>query len=311
MMAFRLEVMGRPMAPAILVRFRSNARNIRLAAVGTIVIVLIVGYVSLLRYFHVSEMPVERDLGARDAESLVAQIYIEPINIDALNDAMQMRVSLAPSRTRYGERLGPTERSLRLVITHDKAVEEVKIAANERPATATFAVDLNEGSVADYPLDSYSAELRIQLFEEATPPANEAKLLPAKVTVWERVLGFQLRSSEHAGSAPGEIRLGLEICRSGAFALFAFAAYAAMIVLGCSALAIGLVTLAGVRRAEATLIGALAAIAFALPVLRNALPGAPPLGVRADMFVFLWAELAAVIGLALVTFDWARSGPRG
>ena len=64
-MAFRLEVMGRPMAPAILGRFRSNARNIRLAAIGTIVIVLIVGYVSLLRYFHVSEMPVERDLGAR------------------------------------------------------------------------------------------------------------------------------------------------------------------------------------------------------------------------------------------------------
>jgi hypothetical protein len=61
------------------------------------------------------------------------------------------------------------------------------------------------------------------------------------------------------------------------------------------------------RRAEAALIGAIAAIAFAMPVLRNALPGAPPLGVRADMFVFLWT---AVIGLALVTLDWARTGPR-
>jgi hypothetical protein len=47
-----------------------------------------------------------------------------------------------------------------------------------------------------------------------------------------------------------------------------------------------------------------------MPVLRNALPGAPPLGVRADMFVFLWAEVAAVIGIALVTLDWARTGPR-
>ena len=44
---------------------------------------------------------------------------------------------------------------------------------------------------------------------------------------------------------------------------------------------------------ETTLIGSLAAIAFALPVLRNALPGSPPLGVEADMWVFLWAELAA------------------
>jgi Domain of unknown function (DUF4436) len=83
-----------------------------------------------------------------------------------------------------------------------------------------------------------------------------------------------------------------------------------MFVLGCSALAIGLITFVDARRAEATLFGAIAAIAFALPVLRNALPGGPPLGVRADMFVFLWTELAAVIGLALVAFDWARTGPR-
>ncbi len=50
----------------------------------------------------------------------------------------------------------------------------------------------------------------------------------------------------------------------------------------------------------------MAAVAFALPVLRNALPGAPPLGVRLDMFVFLWAELAAVIALGLLVFSWAR-----
>ena len=54
--------------------------------------------------------------------------------------------------------------------------------------------------------------------------------------------------------------------------------------------------------AETTLIGSLAAIAFALPVLRNALPGSPPLGVEADMWVFLWAELAAVLALALLVF---------
>jgi len=279
-------------------------------AIGTITILLIVGYISLLRYFHVSEMPVERNLGAKRSASSIPQIYIEPISIDALNDAMQMRISFAPSGTLYGEQLAPTERRLRLVITHDKAVEEIRVEANARPPTATFEVDLNEGSVADYPLDSYRADLRVQLFEDAIPAVDEAKPLAAKVTVWEGALGFHLQSAEHAASVPGEIRLSIEIHRSGAFALFAFAAYGAMVVLGCSALAIGLITFVDARRAEATLIGAIAALAFALPVLRNALPGGPPLGVRADMFVFLWTELAAVIGLALVAFDWARTGPR-
>ena len=278
-------------------------------AIGTIAILLIVGYVSLLRYFHVSEMPVERDLGAKSAVGPIPQIYIEPISIDALNAAMQMRVTFAPSGLLYGERLAPTARRLRLVITHDKGVEELAVEANARPPTASFEVDLTGGSVADYPFDSYRADLRVQLLEDASPDIAEARPLEAKVTVWEGVLGFHLRSAEHSGSVPGEVKLSIEIRRGGALILFALGAYSAMVVLGCCALAIGLITFVDVRRAEATLIGAIAAIAFAMPVLRNALPGAPPLGVRADMYVFLWSELAAVIGLARVTLDWARTGP--
>jgi hypothetical protein len=57
---------------------------------------------------------------------------------------------------------------------------------------------------------------------------------------------------------------------------------------------------------EATLIAALAAIAFALPVLRNAMPGSPPLVISADMWVFLWTELAVVLALVLTVFKWAK-----
>jgi hypothetical protein len=123
------------------------------------------------------------------------------------------------------------------------------------------------------------------------------------------VLGYSLHTTSQPGADPDDVELTIAIARSGAFALFALCAYAAMVVLACCALAVGIVTFAGVRQAEATLIGALAAIAFALPVLRNALPGSPPLGVQADMWVFLWTELAVVLALALLVFRWARAGP--
>jgi hypothetical protein len=87
-----------------------------LVAIGTIGIVVIVGYIGLLHYFHVSEMPAERDLGLKSAVGSTPQIYIQPISIDAFNDTMQMRISFAPHGTLYGERLAPTERRLRLVI---------------------------------------------------------------------------------------------------------------------------------------------------------------------------------------------------
>jgi hypothetical protein len=211
---------------------RSNTRGVRLAGIGTILTLLIVGYVTLLRYFQVSEMPAERDLGAKSAVGPIPQIYIQPISIDALNAAMQMRVSFAPSGTRYGDRLTPTERRLRLVMTHDNAVEEIKVEPNDRPPTRSFEIDLNGRSVADYPLDSYHADLRIQLLKDAIPAVDEAKPLAAKITGREGALGYYLRSAEHAGSGPGEVELSIEIRRGGAFILFAFAAYSAMVVLG-------------------------------------------------------------------------------
>jgi Domain of unknown function (DUF4436) len=41
---------------------------------------------------------------------------------------------------------------------------------------------------------------------------------------------------------------------------------------------------------------------------RNVMPSALPLGVSADMWVFLWTELAVVLALVLTVFKWAKSG---
>jgi hypothetical protein len=123
------------------------------------------------------------------------------------------------------------------------------------------------------------------------------------------VLGYGLHATSQPGADPNDVHLTTTIARSGAFALFALCAYGAMLALGCCALVVVILTFTDVRPPEATLIGALAAITFALPVLRNALPGSPPLGVAADMWVFLWTELAAVLSLALVVFKWAKAGP--
>jgi hypothetical protein len=76
------------------------------------------------------------------------------------------------------------------------------------------------------------------------------------------------------------------------------------------ALIIGGLVFVGVRRIEVTLVGALGAMIFALPALRNSMPGAPPLGVRADILFFFWAELGAIIALCLFMAAWARQGAR-
>jgi Domain of unknown function (DUF4436) len=276
----------------------------RLLALGSVLIALTAGYVVMVRQFDVTEPPLERHFGATDKVVPAGEVYIEPLSIDALNDAMQVRAYISPGISESKSDKTASDHDLTLRVSHDSTVEEIKLAAGDHIASSSFEVDLNEGSVAHYPFDSYVARLGIELRD-----GKSLLRLPARITMWEGALGYNLHTTGRPGPNPDDTQLTTIVARNGAFALFALCAYGAMLVLGCCAIVVGALTFTNVRPAETSLIGSLAAIAFALPVLRNALPGSPPLGVAADMWVFLWAELATVLALALVVFKWAKAGP--
>jgi hypothetical protein len=281
----------------------------RLAGIAGALILAAAGYVALLEYFSLTNAPMQREFGATGAEQPLVQIHMQPMSIDALNATVLMHVSLTPSAALRGELSSAPDRDLFLVVAHGNSAQEIRIAANEPAPIASFEIDLHDGSVADYPLDSYRSELRVQCFERALPPRPNARALPLQVIFWEAVLGFQVQAAELPGNGPHEVRLSLDVHRSGGFSLFALAAYGAMAVLGCCSLAIGVLAFIGLRRPDAPFVGALGAIVFALPALRSTLPGAPPLGVRADMLIFLWTEIAAVIAVVLFVSTWAQKGP--
>ena len=285
-------------------RGQRRSRKIRLLIVGALLIALTISYLIIVHNMRVSEQPVERMFGASDSDA-AAEVYLEPLSIDAANEGMQVRAYLSPNLGNGKNARAGADRDLVLLITHDQTVEEIKLAAGAHMATSTFEVDLNDGSVIHYPFDSFVARLDVQLME------GKASLnLPARITVWEGVLGYNLHTTSQPGANPNDARLAIAVSRGGAIVLLALCAYAVMLVLGFCAVVMGVLTFINVRPPETGLIGSLAAFAFALPVLRGILPGSPPLGVAADMWVFLWAEMVNVVALALVVFKWAHAGPR-
>jgi len=284
---------------------RQPSRNVRLLTVVILLLSLMASYILLLRHFKVFELPSERYFGAIGPVEPAGEVYLEPIDIDALNESMEMRAYLSPSVSEANNANTGSDRDLTLLVTHDKTVEEVKLATAGHLATSTFEVDLNDGSVTHYPLDAYRARLDVQLLD-----TKSSLRLPVRITVWEGVLGYNLHTTSEPGSDANDVVLTTAVTRTGAFVLFALCAYGAMVALAGCALVVGVLTFIDVRQPDATLIAGLAAIIFALPVFRNVLPGSPPLGVEADMWVFLWTELAAVLALVLLVYKWARTGPR-
>lgn len=278
-----------------------RAWNWRLVAVGLALIALTAGYVLLLRHFQVAPQPRERELGAA---APMAEILIRPLSVDALNRAMQIAVYLSPKLAEGDGAAAAADRNLTLEVAHDRIVTIVRLAAGAHLAVSTFEIGLEDGSVSAYPFDSYRARLGLVVMEE-----KGAARIPARVTVWEGLLGFDVQAASEPERDRGEVGVTIAVARGGAFVLLALSAYGAMLVLAACALAVGILTFGGIRRPEVTLIGALAAMTFALPAFRHALPGSPPLGVEADLWVFLWTELAVVLALALLVYRWARAGP--
>lgn len=278
------------------------------ALVGLVVLTVIV-YLTVLLIFDLTARPSERNFGEQSDAAPRVRIYVEPLSAAPVDEAMELRIFVAPGAALRGTRAGTPNRDLSVILTTGGTVEDRVFRANEPMTPLTIRADLNDGNIIGYPLDRYRVPLRVQAFEGAAADPRAGRPIPEEVTVWQGLPGYQVRAAPTSGSAEGDIRLRLDLRRGDAHIFFALTAYAAMAVVACCSLAISSLVFLGRRRVESTLLGALGALVFALPVMRGVLPGAPPLGVWADLLIFLWADLAAVISLALFVFAWARQRP--
>jgi hypothetical protein len=258
-------------------------------------------YGLILVQFDLSSGPAEAEFGAPSGEARV-RVYLQPIQIDPVNDSLQMRISILPPEPGTAD----TDRDLLLKIWRGSQIQQVPVRANQPPPEVTLDFDLDEGSVRNYPLDRYVLLMRLAAVEQTQDSVE--RLLPIHVTAWEGMLGFSVKGQSLVTQTQGELPLQFTVHRTGAVSFFGIAIYGAMIVMSICALAIGSLVFVGFRRIEVSLVGALGAIIFALPALRNTLPGSPPLGVWADVLIFFWAELGAIIALCLFIAAWAGRG---
>jgi hypothetical protein len=260
----------------------------------------IVIYASILTGFDLTTKVGEIELGATTSQARVG-LYLQPIHVDPVNESIQTRISVIPISSTAST---IADHDFVLTIGRGTQVERVQIISGNPLPEITYEFDLHDGDVRNYPLDKYASLITLMAIERA--PDSKEHALPIHVTVWEAAPGFNVKAT--ASQQGDELRIQYAVSRLGAVSFFGLAMYIAMLVMMTCALIIGSLVFLGVRKIEATLVSALGAIIFALPALRNAMPGAPPLGVRADILVFFWAELGAVMGLCLFITAWAREG---
>jgi hypothetical protein len=263
-------------------------------------------YALLLAHFDLWKQPSETEFGAPSKDARV-WLYLQPLQVDPVNDSLRTRISVVPDPS-LADPATIADRDYLLKIRRGKQVEHVEVRANQPLPEVTFDIDLDEGDIRDYPLDRYLATIGFSASERAQD--GKERSLPIHITAWEGILGFNVKGRQAPAQRPGELELQFSVYRTGAAAFFGIAIYAAMMVMALCALVVGALLFLGIRCIDVALLGAFGAMIFALPALRNALPGAPPLGVRANILIFFWAELVAIIALCLFVVAWVRRGPK-
>jgi hypothetical protein len=279
----------------------------RASVLGALLAGCMIAYGLMLVRFDVSAQPVEAEFGVPQADAAIG-LYMQPIQVDPVNDSLEMRISVTPDSSRADAATAIADRDVLIRIGRGKEIEDVQVRAGEPFPEVTFDFDLDDGNVRDYPLDRYVSSVTLAARDQGQGGAE--KPLPIHVTAWEGLLNYTVQGQVVETQPDGDLQLQFSVSRTGAVSFFGIAIYGAMMVMALCALIIGSLVFIGVRRIEVTLAGALGAVIFALPALRNALPGNPPLGVRADIVIFFWAELGAIIALCLFVAAWARRGAR-
>ena len=234
---------------------------------------------------------------------------ISPLSVDAQLDVITTRFSFSS--------LDPDlvdQNSYRLikdvrisVITWDGA-QEFTYLRGSLLGGASVDVALDGWNIANYPFDEYNTELWISAVVLKPGPGGEASV--AKDLMVRSAASGRVSGWNTTVVLPTEVNANqqvfVQVSREFSTKLFALSILALIVILAAMVLWIALLVATNRRPMDAVLLTWATGVLFAMPILRNALPNAPPIGVAIDIYVFFWALLGALVAAVLLAVLWAR-----
>lgn len=257
----------------------------------------------------VREYQVEGDLQARqsgESSDTGFLVVAKPIDLDARTGDLTVQLEFDVTDKDLlddGDRLA---QGIRVIVYGVDGTHEVKFAQGEPIGNARIDVGVS-GEVYSYPLDTYTGFIAVaaETFERGTGGVNETTgtLQPA-LNIAGAISGWDI-SAKVLDSEEPPIAF-LDVDRAFSTKAFAVVLVAMAITVVILAMIAALLTVTNRRRFEVALLTWNGALLFALPLLRNYLPGSPPIGAAMDIYVYLWVFVFAVISLVLMLIAWAQ-----
>jgi hypothetical protein len=243
------------------------------------------------------------------------EAHVRTLSIDPNKADLVLRVEARPS----GVLAGPDSLSIARPVRIDLVGALGTASYRYEPGDHISPIDVTVGMTGDpnsYPFDSYRAPVEVRVAALSSPTSDPSEVTspyPTRMVFDGTLSGYSVkarRAAIPAGVDPklteNVLSLDLSITRARVTSAFAVIILVLMVLLAGSAVALAVTVTARHRRVEIAMLTWLAALLFATVPLRNAMPGAPPIGALIDVLVFFWAVTLIALSLVTVLVTWIR-----
>ena len=248
---------------------------------------------------------------ARRAASLVVgndqnpdrvAVAVRVLSIDPQKGDMALRLELVPQGAWADEGGFLAARDMILYVNNSAGSQERTFQKGKPLSPMDVTLSLYDGLPTDYPFDSYLADLQLFMVTSGKEADQPQEIIPLVTSLYANLHGYQFETTVEPEGADLGTFVTFKVARAFTTVFFAVFIMIAMWALSLCVLSWALSVLIRKRRIEATLFGWVGAMLFAFPALRNAVPGAPPIGALTDFLAFFWAEAIVMISLAILVY---------
>jgi hypothetical protein len=281
---------------------RISKRGVAIGLIG--IVIFVVAYVLVVRAYQVEgDITTSPSASSSDASFLAVA---RPVDFDARTNTLTVRFLFdvtEPDLLDDGERLAE---GIRVTIFAADGTHEVRFAKGEPIGNAELEIGTS-GDVYAYPLDDHDGfmSMSVETFERGAGGVNETTgSIQGSLDVDGAVPGWDINA--RAINEEGFPFVLMDLRRAFSTKAFAVVLVGMAITVSVLAFIAAILTLTNRRRFEVALLTWNGALLFALPLLRNYLPGSPPIGAAIDIYVYLWVILFAVVSLVFMVIAWAE-----
>ena len=272
--------------------FIRRHRGVRSAVVIVAMIALVAAYLLGIRSFGSSLVG---ELPEQDPPPGGVAVVLVPEQVEALEQDLVTEVLVFPS-----PELLDTEGTLLLdvdvVVQPAVLGQTVSFAAGQVPHPKRIVLPA-QGTVQEYPFDTYQIEARVQAFAGVDEIQQS---VPLSTSVFFRIPGWSWTLDSQVDAPRGGDDLALTLQRDFSTKSIALLLLLLMITLCLMAVLVARSITRGRLRREMVVASWLTALLFALIPLRAFFPGEPPLGSWIDVLVFFWVVAVIMVSVAVV-----------